>query len=206
MTSSKTFALLALVLLLGVLAAAPARAQFDAEHNHLAAFTIRSRGGAFTRQQIIIDTRFGQTTTTVVRPMYLLVPAKKTGGPGPDPIPTTPVRAFDCYRVRGGFAPNAVVQLVDQFSSGPVTVRALKLLCAPAVVGTTTTTAPPTTTTSTSSTSSTSTSSSSTSSSSTSTSSSSSSTTSTSTTATSLITLPTLPTTLPIPTTLPTLP
>jgi hypothetical protein len=186
-------------LVLALLAAAPASAQFDPDHNHLAGFSIRSRGTVFTGRTVMLDTRFGQSSTTVGRPVYLLAPAQKTGGPGPDPVPATAVPAFVCYKIRGGFSPNTTVHLTDQFTARDAVVRGPQLLCAPARIGTTTTTLAPTTSTSTvpttSSTSSTSTTS--TSSSTSSSSSSSSSTTTTTTTATSLITLPTLPTTLP---------
>lgn len=186
----------ATALLLALALAARAGAQSDPDHNHLAGFSIRSRGTVFTSRSVVLDTRFGQSSTTVQRPLFLLAPAQKTGGPGPDPLPPTAVPAFVCYKIHGGFAPNVSVHLTDQFVAGDAVVRAPQLLCAPARIGTTTTTLAPTTSTSTITTTS-STSTTSTSTTSSSSSSSSSSTTTTTTTATSLITLPTLPTTLP---------
>ena len=142
-------ALLTTVALLAL--AGAASAQVDADHNHLACYRVAMHGPTALRL-VDVETEFGTRQTVVMRPVYLCMPAQKTGGPGPDPIPPTPVPFFTCYKVKAP-RPVAVRQLTDQFGTGSFTFGSGKLLCTPTALGATTTTLTPATTSTTSTTS-----------------------------------------------------
>jgi hypothetical protein len=128
--------------------ASTAVAQVDVEHNHLACYRV-SMNGPTALRLVDVETEFGTRQTVVMRPVLLCAPAKKTGGPGPDPIAPTAVPFFTCYKIKAPRPQAAIRQVTDQFGTGSFTIGSGKLLCTPTAVGSTTTTVPPASTTST---------------------------------------------------------
>jgi hypothetical protein len=97
---------------------------------HLTGYVIQQRSPKFVPvPNLIVDNQFGTTRIAIVKPNLLFVPSAKSLTDPPAPLADPGVDRFQCYRVRGGRARVAGVQIVDQFGTLTVDVRKPFRLC-----------------------------------------------------------------------------